>query len=71
VKPPKREFGERWQFKDPCEVMEREQRLTCIGCRNNRNARVKGETWIACRMDMRDPVKSVEDSERCPLYEEK
>jgi hypothetical protein len=67
----KREFGEHWQLLDPAEVMEREQRETCIGCRNNRNARLKDEVVIACRMDMRDPVKSIEDSERCPLYEEK
>jgi hypothetical protein len=58
-------------YRDPSIVLEEKQRETCVGCRNNRNSRLKDEVVIACRMDMRDPVKSIEDSERCALFEEK
>ncbi|WP_207000712.1 hypothetical protein [Trinickia mobilis] len=59
--------GRRWTFKDPAEVYERREVLTCAGCRHNRPTLV----GIGCRMDMRNGVEKIEDSERCALYEEK
>lgn len=62
-----REFGESWQFRDPAEVYEKVELETCAGCRFNRPTLV----GIGCRMDMRNGVEKIEDTERCALYEER
>jgi hypothetical protein len=67
----KRPFGERWQFGDPQEVLERAQNETCAGCRQIRERIATGKKWYRCRLDMRDPAGSMDETARCALYEEK
>lgn len=59
--------GRKWTFGDPADVYARRERETCKGCRHNRQTLAD----IGCRMDMRNGVAKIEDSERCVLYEEK
>lgn len=77
MKPPKREFGERWQYKDPAEVLDRtrgiaaaEARRTCAGCPHIIKSPIRGDTAIACDKRRRRPSTSVEESRRCELHPE-
>lgn len=74
---PKREFGEKWQFRDPAEVLDRargiaaaEAAKTCAGCRHILKSPIRGDPAIACNKRMRRPSMSVEESRKCEIHEE-
>ena len=70
--------GESWTYRDPEGVYARRQgkdlkraERTCAGCIHILPSPIKGDTAIACDKRMRRPSRSVEESRRCEIHEEK